>query len=58
MSKAGFVTGIVTGMAMGVGATMLVNPMDERDRKKIKKNASHVFTAIGSVADHVIDMYK
>ncbi len=58
MSKGGFVAGIVTGMAVGVGASMLVNPMDEKDKKKIKKNASQMFTTIGAVADHVIDMYK
>jgi len=58
MSKGGFVAGIVTGMAVGVGASMLINPMDEKDKKKIKKNASQMFTTIGTVADHVIDMYK
>lgn len=58
MTKSGFITGIVTGMAVGVGASMLINPLDEKDKKKIKKNASQVFTTIGAVADHVIDMYK
>ena len=58
MSKGGFVAGIVTGMAVGVGASMLINPMDEKDKKKNKKNASQMFTTIGAVADHVIDMYK
>lgn len=37
MSKGSFVTGMVTGMAMGMGAVMLVNPIDERDKKRIKK---------------------
>lgn len=58
MSKASFVTGIVTGMAVGVGAAMMVNPMDEKDKKKLKKNTSQVFTTLGAVADHVIDMYR
>ncbi len=58
MSKGSFVTGIVTGMAVGMGAAMLVNPMDEKDRKKLKKNTSQFFTTIGAVADRVVDMYK
>lgn len=58
MSKGGFVAGIVTGMAVGVGASMLISPLDEKDKKKIKKSASQMFTTIGAVADHVIDMYK
>lgn len=58
MSKASFVTGVVTGMAVGVGAAMMVNPMDEKDKKKLKKNTSQVFTTLGAVADRVIDMYR
>lgn len=58
MTKGSFVAGIVTGMAVGVGASMIINPMNEKDKKKIKKNASQMFTTIGAVADHVIDMYK
>lgn len=58
MSKGSFVTGMVTGMAMGMGAVMLVNPIDERDKKRIKKNSTQMFTTIGAVADRVMDMYK
>lgn len=58
MSKTSFITGIMTGMAVGVGASMMINPMDEKDKKKLKKNTSQVFTTLGAVADRVIDMYK
>lgn len=58
MSKGSFVTGMVTGMAMGMGAVMLVNPIDERDKKRIKKNSAQMFTTIGAVADRIVDMYK
>lgn len=58
MSKCGFITGIVTGMAVGIGASLLINPMDESDRKKLKKNTSRVFTSVGAVADQLLDMYK
>ena len=58
MSTGSFVTGIVTGMAVGIGASMLMNPMDENAKKKLKKNTGQLFTAIGTVADNIIDMYK
>ncbi len=58
MSKGSFITGIVTGMAVGIGASMLINPMDESDKKKLKKNTGQLFTAIGTVADNIMDMYK
>ena len=56
--KACFISGIVTGTIVGAGATMAVNPLDEKDKKRIAKNTSHFFTAMGQVADKVIDMYK
>lgn len=58
MSRGSFVTGMVTGVAVGIGAAMMVNPMDERDKKKLKKNTSQMFTTIGAVADRVMDMYR
>lgn len=58
MSKGTFISGVVTGMAVGVGAAMVLNQVDEKDKKRIKKNACQMFTTIGAVADHVIDMYK
>jgi gas vesicle protein len=57
-SKATFVTGIVAGTMVGVGATMLINPLDEKDKKRIAKNTSHMFTAMGQMADRVVDMYR
>ena len=58
MSKTSFVAGIVAGMAVGIGASMFVGTIDESDKKKLKKNAGRMFTAIGAVADNMMDMYK
>ncbi len=58
MSKGTFISGIVTGMAVGVGAAVFLNQMDDKDKKRIKKNATQMFTTIGTVADQIIDMYK
>ena len=58
MTMGSFVSGMLTGVAVGVGASMLVNPMDEKEKKKLKKNTTQVFATLGAVADRVIDMYK
>ena len=58
MSKCSFFAGIAAGMVAGVGACMLIKPLDEADKKRLKKNTNRVFTAIGAVADQLLDMYK
>lgn len=57
-TKTGFISGVVAGTVVGIGASMMVNPLDEKDKKRISRNASHVFTTMGQVADRVLDMYK
>lgn len=54
----GFIKGIAAGAVMGVGMAMVVNPMTDKDKKKIAKNTTKVFSAMGSVADNLVDMYK
>lgn len=58
MSKCSFIAGIAAGMVMGVGASMLIKPMDEADKKRLKKNTNRIFSAIGAVADQMLDMYR
>ena len=58
MSKCSFFAGIAAGMVAGVGACMLIKPLDEADKKRLKKNTNRVFTAIGAMADQLLDMYR
>lgn len=58
MSKCSFIAGIAAGIVAGVGASMLIKPMDEADKKRLKKNTSRIFSAIGAVADQMLDMYR
>ncbi|MBO7209012.1 MAG: YtxH domain-containing protein [Clostridia bacterium] len=54
----GFLKGMAAGAVMGIGAYMVMNPMSEKDKKKIAKSTTKVFTAMGNVADNLVDMYK
>ena len=58
MSKCSLIVGMVAGAALGLGAGMLIRPMDEADKKRLKKNTMRVFTSIGAVADQMISMYR
>ena len=56
--KNGFIKGIIAGTVMGIGATMMVNPVDQRDRKRMANTTNRMFTTIGSFADNFMDMYR
>ncbi len=58
MSKCSFFAGIAAGIVVGAGAVMFIKPMDEADKKRLKKNTSRMFTSIGAVADQMLDMYR
>ncbi len=58
MMSHGFIKGAATGALFGMGVMMAMNPITEKDRKRIAKSTSKMFTTIGSVADNIVDMYK
>ncbi|MDD3765586.1 MAG: YtxH domain-containing protein [Eubacteriales bacterium] len=58
MNTGSFVKGIVTGAVIGMGISMLAVPTDERDRKRLAKKTSKVFTTLGAVADNIMDVVK
>lgn len=58
MNTGSFIKGMVTGAVIGMGISMVANPMDERDRRRLSKKTSKVFTTIGSIADNVLDVMK
>jgi len=54
----GFMSGMIAGTVMGIGATMLINPIDQRDRKRMAQSTNRLFTTLGSFADNFLDMNK
>ena len=50
--------GIIAGTVMGIGAAMIVNPIDQRDRKRMSQSTNRVFTTLGSFADNFLDMHR
>jgi gas vesicle protein len=58
MNTGSFIKGMVTGAVIGMGISMVANPIDERDRRRLAKKTSKMFTTIGSIADNVLDVMK
>lgn len=52
----GFFKGMATGVAIGAAATMVLDPLSDRERKKLAKKTEGVFRNIGSVIDTAVDM--
>ena len=57
MMQGKFVSGLITGAALGVGMTILTASSD-RKKKTIRKGASNLFKTVGTVIDNTMDMYK
>lgn len=49
---------MATGAVVGMGVVLAVNPITEKDKKRLAKNTSKMFTTLGTVADNIVDMYK
>ncbi len=54
MSK-GFAGGVITGAVLGAALGMFVDPMSDRQHRKIKKQTNNMFKTLGSVVDSIMD---
>ena len=52
--KMGFVGGIIAGAIVGSAITMVMDPVSDRDRKKLKKGTKNFARKV----NYVIDMMK
>ncbi len=58
MQYSGFLKGVAAGMVVGAAVTMLVDPVTDKQRHKIKKKTEGVFRSIGSVIDTAVDIMR
>ena len=59
MSKvSGFLKGMATGLVVGATTAMILDPLNERDRKRLAKKTEGVFKNIGSVIDTAVGMMR
>ncbi len=57
MSSSGFIKGMAAGLVLGAAATMLLDPVSDRQRHKLMKKTEGVFKSIGSVIDTAMSIF-
>ncbi len=58
MSKSGFIKGMAAGLILGAAATMMVDPVSDRQRHKLMKKTQGVFRSIGGVVDTAMSFFN
>lgn len=58
MSAKSFVGALAAGVVLGAVAGMMIDPINDRQHKKIYKTANNMFKTIGTIVDNVISMWN
>ena len=56
MSVKSFMGAMATGVVIGAVAGIMLDPINDKQHKKLCKTANNVFKTIGSIVDDVISM--
>ena len=55
MSCKGFTTGVITGAVIGAAFGMLVDPINDRNHRKMSRTKENMFKALGGMLDDLLD---
>ena len=55
MSGKGFLGGMACGAVLGAMVGMIADPINDKQSKKLRSSANHMFKTIGSVIDTVME---
>lgn len=58
MSHMGFLKGMAAGLILGAAATMLADPVSDRQRHKMMKKTEGVFKSIGGMIDSAVGIFS
>lgn len=56
MSSGGFMKGMATGVLLGACAAMIVDPVSDKQKRKMQKKTEGVFRNIGNIIDSAISI--
>ncbi len=51
MKSLEFIGGVIAGAVVGSAITMFMDPVSDKQRKKMHKKSNHIFKTMGSVLD-------
>lgn len=57
-NSSGFIKGMAAGVVLGACATMMVDPVSDRQRHRMQKKTEGVFRNLGNIIDTAIDMFR
>lgn len=58
MHNNGFVKGMAAGLVVGAAAAIMIDPINDKQRNKIRRKTEGVFRSIGSVIDTTLDIMR
>lgn len=58
MNSQGFVKGMAAGIVLGACATMIVDPVSDRQRNKMRRKTEGMFRNLGNIVDTALDMFR
>lgn len=56
MSSGGFMKGMAAGVLLGACAAMIVDPVSDKQKRKMQKKTEGVFRNIGNIIDSAISI--
>lgn len=56
MGSGGFMKGMAAGLLLGACATMLVDPVSDKQKRKMQKKTEGIFRNIGNIIDSAISI--
>lgn len=54
----GFTAGLITGAVVGGICGMVMDPIKDKETKKIRKNAGNIIRSVGNIVDGFSDMHS
>lgn len=58
MSNTGFAAGMAAGLIVGAASAMLIDPISDRQKNRLRKKTRGIFKSVGSVIDTAVDIIR
>ncbi len=53
-----FTRGLITGTIIGATMSMVMNPMDKKDKKMVRKRTNNLMGSVGDVLEDIVDIIR
>lgn len=58
MNSQGFIKGMAAGVVLGACATMIVDPVSDRQRNRMRRKTEGMFRNLGNIIDTAMDLLR